>query len=104
MTTVPTSIQISYRDFKNVNATEYCNDVIENISNACNDFFNEGPDSAASIFHRCQQLAIEKHAPLINASIKPKRTQFTNQEIRELRRKRRKAEDRWRKYRRKKWL
>lgn len=100
VTTVPTFIQISYRDFKNVNVTEYCHDVIENISNACDDFFNEGADSAASIFHRCQQLAIEKHAPLINASIKPKRTQFSNREIVELRRKRRKAEDRWRKYKR----
>ena len=41
---------------------------------------------------------IDKHAPLIDATVKPKKTLFTNDDIITLRRKRRKAERSYRKY------
>ena len=62
------------------------------------DFFNENTELATTIFHDCLTKAIEKHAPLINVSVKPRRTPFTSTDILELRRKRRKAERMYRKY------
>ena len=92
------NIELSYRDFDNVDTKQFCNDVIKMIHNSTRDFFKEDVDSAAEIFNACLTKIIDNHAPLINASVKPKRTPFTNGDIIALRRQRRKAERSYRKY------
>ena len=93
------NIELSYRDFQSVDVKAFCEDVIDFINVACVDFYAEEPDSAANIFHDSIAEAIDKHAPVINASVKPKKTPFSNNDITVLRRKRRKAERNFRKYR-----
>ena len=88
--------EFSYRDFKKVNVEAFCADVVDVLS--CQNFFTENVDSTATDMYNSLSKAIDKHAPLINVSIKPKKTPFTNTDIITLRRKRRKAERQFRKY------
>ena len=91
-------VKLSYRDYKNVNPKLLCDDFFQFVNDKTQDFFNENTELATTIFHDCLTKAIEKHAPLINVSVKPRRTPFTSTDILELRRKRRKAERMYRKY------
>ena len=58
----------------------------------------ENIDSAATAMFEALYKAVDKHAPLIDVSIKPKKTPFTNSDIITLRRERRKAERMYRRY------
>ena len=81
-----------------MDAVEYCSDVSYYLNEQGIDFNTNGADPAALFFLDCMQRAIDTHAPIINATVKPKKTPFTNDDIIELRRKRRKAERSYRKY------
>ena len=91
-------VTLSYRDYNKVDPKLFCEDVVEFLNEKTGNFFDENIDTATSILHDCLLMTVEKHAPLINISVKPKRTPFTNNNIIELRRKRRKAERMYRKY------
>ena len=92
------NVSFSYRDYKKVDTKLFCDDVIQFLNDNCENFFHENINTATLNFQNCLQMAVEKHAPLIDITVKPKRTPFTNNDIIELRRKRRKAERMYRKY------
>ena len=94
-----TKIDLSYRDFKTVDPQAFSVDVINSINETSADFFLESVNSSTNLFNTGLANAIEKHAPLIEISVKPKKTAFTNSSIIALRRKRRKAERDYRKSR-----
>ena len=75
------NIKFSYREFQKVDVEAFCNDTIEILSEITNDFFTEEINTAASIFDTALLTAIDKHAPTIDANVKPKRTCFTNSQI-----------------------
>ena len=91
-------VSFSYRDYKKVDPKLFSDDVIQLLNEKSVNFFNENVDAATNHFETCLLMAVEKHAPLIEITTKPKRTPFTNNEIIELRRKRRKAERMYRKH------
>ena len=91
-------IELSYRDFKNVDVEAFCSDVIEILNSKPTNFFTEEINTAASLFNNALTQTIEKHAPIINTSVKSKKTPFTNRDIIVLRQKRRKAERSFRKH------
>ena len=91
-------INFSYCDFKKVNITDFCTDATNYLDEQSLNFMAKNADSAALCFVECLQNVIDKHAPLVNATVKPKKTPFTNDAIMTLRRKRRKAERSYRKY------
>ena len=93
-----TKINISYREFDKVNANDFVADTVRTLSELSNDFFAEDVNTAAALLNDALQQAIDQHAPFIDASVKPKRTCFTNDDITLLRRKRRKAEKMFRKF------
>ena len=90
-------IKLSYRNFKNVNSYAFSADVISFLNEKSNDFFLENAESATNLFHNSLNHVIEQYAPLIETSVKQKKTEFTNSDITSLRRQRRKAERDYRK-------
>ena len=95
----PTSkmLELSYRDYKSINVSHFCNDVIE-ILNKDNNFFSLDVETAANFFNEAISLTVEKHAPMKNVKVKKKKNGFTNDDILTMRRQRRKFERRYRKY------
>ena len=91
-------VTLSYRDYEKVDPKLFSEDVIQFINEKTEDFYNEDVNKAADILHCCISMAIDIHAPIINASVKPKQTPFTNSDIIQLRQKRRKAERMLRKH------
>ena len=95
----PTTIDLSYRDYANVNIHCFCRDVEDILKlDSQPDFFSLGADSAAEAFNDAICTVIEKHAPMKNVTVRKKKNRFTNNEILSLRRQRRKFERRYRKY------
>ena len=80
--------------------SEKCRPVITVIChlNLNVDFFSLSAEDASLLFNDALSVAIEKHAPHISVSAKRKKTPFTNDKIIELRRERRQAERKYRKY------
>ena len=91
-------LNFSYRDFKKVDPKAFSEDIEKLIRDKTSDFFSEDVNTATKYFHESLICAIDSHAPLINVSVKPKKTAFTNREIVLLKRRKRKAERAFRKY------
>ena len=93
------NVHLSYRDYSKVDIDSFTSDMIKILQETSSDFFNEDVDSAVLLLNEALIQAIDKHAPVINASVKERKTCYSNSSILALRRKRRKAERMLRKYR-----
>ena len=88
-------LELSYRDYKSINVSHFCNDVIEILNK--DNFFSLDVETAANFFNEAISLTVEKHAPMKNVKVKKKKNGFTN-DILSMRRQRRKFERRYQKY------
>ena len=85
----------SYRNYNGINIEQFCHDFEISINNR--DFFNLELNDSLDCFNNTIAETINIHAPLINKCFVSKKTEFTNSNILNLRRLRRKYERRYRK-------
>lgn len=91
-------IHISYRNYSDINIGLFKSDLVESLSSLS--LYSPGNLSIyVEQFERVLLDAMDKHAPILNKTVKKKRNNFTTPEIISLRRKRRKAERQYRRWR-----
>ena len=85
----------NYRNFKNINVESFKADILD--SDLCNHDTNISVDEAVNLFDTTLTHLMDKHCPLIHKKMREKSSPWIDEELRNLRRKRRAAERCYRK-------
>ena len=86
---------INYRNFKNISIESFKADILD--SDLCNYDTNITVDEAVNLFDNTLTRLMDKHCPIIHKKIREKSSPWIDEELRNLRRKRRAAERCYRK-------
>ena len=85
---------VSYRDFKNLDTEAFKSDLVSSVLNQ--DSFSWPLNEAVSHYNTVLTELMDKHCPLVERKVKKNDTPWIDEELRNLRRKRRAAERAWR--------
>ena len=88
---------INYRDFNSIQLEDFKNDLIKSRLGNSSEWNNCDLDEAVSLYNVVLTELMDKHCPVIEKKVKDRDRPWIDEELRQLRRKRRAAERAWRK-------